>query len=200
MQDKGARRTNAERREATRNALLNAARALFVEKGYAETGTPEIVATAQVTRGALYHHFADKADLFRAVVEQEFAAVADEIERGSEATETPKAALIAGAKAYMAAMQVPGRVRLMLLDGPAVLGQAEIERIDQGNAAGSLRAGLEAAMQAGTMRRLPLEALTAQLSALFDRAALEISTGQPPGDHLAVIEAIFTSLASGPDA
>ena len=63
------RRSNADRRAQTRQALLETARPLFAEKGFAATGTPEVVAQAGVTRGALYHHFADKAALFEAVIE-----------------------------------------------------------------------------------------------------------------------------------
>ena len=76
-------RSNRERTEATKRALIDAARVLFVERGYAETATPDIVQMAGVTRGALYHHFEDKRALFRAVVEQEAGAVAAAIEERS---------------------------------------------------------------------------------------------------------------------
>lgn len=100
-------RTNAERRDATREALLAAARALFAEKGYAATGTPEIVAAARVTRGALYHHFADKADLFRAVVEAEHRRVAAEVEVVTAEGLAPLDALAAGAMPSSTAWPIP---------------------------------------------------------------------------------------------
>ena len=72
-------RTNRERTEATRLALIDAARALFVSKGYGDTSTPEIAVAAGITRGALYHHFADKRDLFRQVLVREAETVAADI-------------------------------------------------------------------------------------------------------------------------
>ena len=70
-------RTQAERSEATRGALIDAARRLFAERGYADVGTEEIVRAAGVTRGALYHHFDGKRDLLRAVYEQIEAEIAE---------------------------------------------------------------------------------------------------------------------------
>jgi len=195
MQQESARRSNRDRTEATRADLIAAARKLFTEKSYAETGTPEIVAAAGVTRGALYHHFADKQALFAAVVEQEAAAVAQEIERASPPSLFPRDALIAGSDAYLAAMRTPGRTRLLLLDGPAVLGRAAMDAIDNRHGSRSLREGLVAAMRAQAMTRLPAEALTALLAAAFDRAALAIETGASAEDYRAVLMALIDGLS-----
>ncbi len=196
MQSKPERRSNEDRTRATRAALIAAARRLFVEKGYAETSTPEIVKSANVTRGALYHHFADKADLFRAVIRQEYATVAAEIDAAAKTSTSTIDALTSGGEGFMRAMQQPGRVRLMLLDGPAVLGRLELDAIDRETSADSLRLGLKAAMEAGEIRPLPLDALAAQLSAMFDRAALGVAQGDTPEDHLRVLNTVLKDLAT----
>lgn len=195
QQEVGTRRTNRDRTEMTRTALVDAARALFVEKSYAETGTPEIVAAAGVTRGALYHHFADKKALFAAVVERESAAVAREIEDAAPAGLASLDALRAGGSAFLEAMTKAGRTRLLLLDGPAVLGHAGMEEIDRRHGGRTLREGLQAAMDDGAIRPLPLEALAAQLSAAFDRAALAIDAGAEPAEHAEVLAALVAGLA-----
>ncbi len=195
MQEKSEIRPNQTRTEATRSALLMAARRLFSEKGYADTSTPEIVRAAGVTRGALYHHFDDKEALFRAVVTEEYRAVSESI--ASSAGPVPGSALDAlrrGSRDFIAAMGDNGRVRIMLRDGPAVLGQSELDKIDQATSADTLRHGLVEAMEAGEIRKLPVDALTVQMSALFDRAAYAISEGDDPRDHLEVLDAIFLSL------
>src|ERR1044072_5758695 len=79
------RRTQAERSEATRRALGEAARPLFAAGGYAGVGTEEIVRSAGVTRGALYHHFGGKRDLFEAVYEQVEADLAERVAAGGAA-------------------------------------------------------------------------------------------------------------------
>ncbi|MET3592387.1 MULTISPECIES: TetR/AcrR family transcriptional regulator [Mesorhizobium] len=192
------RRSNRDRTEATRTDLIRAARRLFTEKSYAETGTPEIVAAAGVTRGALYHHFADKQALFAAVVEQEAATVAAEIDRASPAPLSARDALIAGSDAYLAAMRAPGRTRLLLLDGPAVLGRAAMDEIDSRHGNRSLREGLVAAMRARSIVKLPVDALTALLAAAFDRAALAIEAGASGEDYRAALIALMDGLSPAP--
>lgn len=194
MQPKPERRSNRDRSDATRAALIDAARALFVEKGFAETGTPEIVAAAGVTRGALYHHFADKAALFRAIVERDARVVAARIERDTGDETSPVEALMTGAEAYFAAMSEPGRARLLLLDGPAVLGIAVMNEIDRATGANQLREGLAFAMESGALKPIPLDAVTTILSAAFDRAALAIASGEPAGDYKAAIRTILNGL------
>ncbi|MFN4128614.1 MAG: TetR/AcrR family transcriptional regulator [Paracoccaceae bacterium] len=170
------RRSNHDRRQETRSALIMAARSLFLEKGYAATGTPEVVAQAGLTRGALYHHFKDKQALFLAVIEAEAAQIASEIEAGSVDAQTPLAALNEGAQAFFAAMRAPGRVRLMLLEGPAVLSPATMRRIDLETGGGTLRQGIAGALgSAATSGRV--DALADLVSAMFDRAALAIDGG-----------------------
>ncbi|SFP49452.1 TetR/AcrR family transcriptional regulator [Variovorax sp. 770b2] len=170
--------TNRERTESTQLALIEAARALFVSKGYGDTSTPEIALAAGITRGALYHHFADKRDLFRQVLAREAMAVAADIEAATPERLGPRAALLQGSEAYLDAMTVPGRTRLLLVDGPAVLGMAEAMAIDDANAAQSLREGLR---RAGMGRgEVSVDALSQLLSAAFDRAALEIDAGADP--------------------
>ncbi|MGQ2979019.1 MAG: TetR/AcrR family transcriptional regulator [Polaromonas sp.] len=175
MQEAKPSRTNRERTEATRQALLDAARALFVRKGYNDTSTPDICAWTETTRGALYHHFADKRDLFRHVLLREAEAVTADILAATPDGLAPRAALIAGSQAYLDAMTVPGRTRLLLIDGPAVLGRAEMLALDEDNAADTLREGLLAAIPGAG--KLPMDALAGLLSAAFDRAALDIDGG-----------------------
>lgn len=194
MQVENGRRSNPERTQATRAALIEAARKLFVEKSYAETATPEIAAAAGVTRGALYHHFADKQALFRAVVEQEARAVAAEIEHATPPSLTVLDALTEGGKAFLAAMALVGRTRLLLLDGPAVLGRTVMDEIDARHSARTLKEGLLAAMEDGKLRKAPVEALTALLSAAFDRAALFIETGADQKDVHAALAALMEGL------
>jgi AcrR family transcriptional regulator len=194
-QDSPARRTNAERHAETRAALMKAARALFADKGFAETGTPEIVAAAGVTRGALYYHFADKRDLFQAVLEDEEEALSARINAVSlPLADDPVEALMAGTRAFLAAATDPGTNRIIFIDGPAALGWDDWREIDARHAGATLRAGLSEAMAAGALKRLPLDEITNMLSAAFNEAALGLGAGRYTE---AALEQTFRALFEG---
>ena len=188
-------RNTREGMEQTRQALIAAARRLFAERGFADTATPDIVAAAAVTRGALYHHFDDKKALFEAVLTAEAQAVAAAIEAQSEEAPSARQALLSGAKAYFDAMREPGRTRLLLLDGPAVLGAAKVSKIDAEQAEGRLRQGVKAHLEEAGCSLEGLAALTDLLSAAFDRAALAIEAGKPRGEYEQAIAMIVDGLA-----
>lgn len=188
------RRTQEERRDATRRALIAAARRQFAESGYAATNTPAIAAEAGVTRGALYHHFADKQALFEAVVEEEHALLALAINAAAEAEDEPGPvrALIEGGDAYLAAMQDPGRRRILLIEAPAVIARERLEAINSRFGLKTLVEGVAAAVAAGAIRDLPVLPLAQLLDALFDRAAL--APAEELADYRKAIKALIRGL------
>lgn len=155
-----------------------------------------LVAAAGITRGALYHHFEDKRALFRAIVTDEALAVADAIERNAPADLRPIDALLAGSEAYLDAMRVPGRTRLLLIEGPSVLGPADMKKLDEDNAARTLRSGLEAANKRSAPSSASLAALADLLSAAFDRAALAIDAGEDAGHYRTAVATLIRSVAA----
>lgn len=174
------RRTQAERSEATRGALLSAARTLFTEQGYAGTGRDEIAAAAGVTRGALYHHFASKESLFRAVVEQleeeMTAEVATAAMRGGDAAEE----LRLGCLAFLDACLDPAIRRIVLLEAPAVLGWDEWRKIDERHGLALLTQGVEMVMAAGLVAPGPVKPLAHMLLGALNEAALLVANAKRP--------------------
>lgn len=175
MQEK---RTQADRRAATRLALLAAARREFAEKGYAGATTEPVVRQAGVTRGALYYHFTDKAALFEAVVDVVAAEVGEAILEAANRSTSPRAALIDGMRAFLDACLRDETRSIYLIDGPAVLGWRRWRMVDAGHSGKLLREGVAAALGEGSRR--DVDALTTLLSGAFNEAALWLSDA--PGD------------------
>ncbi|MGB0697542.1 MAG: helix-turn-helix domain-containing protein [Rhodospirillaceae bacterium] len=194
MQEEKTRRTQSQRRAETRTALLAAARRLIIAKGYAETSTPEIVRAAEVTRGALYHHFADKAAVMEALVRQEAEAVAAAISQAALADLPPLEAFMAGARAYFSAMAVPGRVEILLQEGPAVLGPDVMAAIDQDTGTATLVEGLQAVAADGRLSDAEIEPLADLLAAAFDRAAFAIAQGEDREAYEAAIRLLLRGV------
>ncbi|MBO0139916.1 TetR/AcrR family transcriptional regulator [Agrobacterium sp. Ap1] len=186
-------RSNRERTDATRTALLDAARTLFVEKGYAETATPDIVVAAEVTRGALYHHFADKKALFWAVIEREAKDVAADIDARSVDASSAREALLQGASAYFDAMAVPGRTRLLLKEAPAQ------HAIDSGEGEDPAEEGLKVGLShllSGSENLKLLDPLTSLISSAFEKAVIAIDCGGKRADYEAAIAALLDGLTA----
>ncbi len=182
--DTKARR--AAQAEATRAALVAAARRLFVEKGYHHTGTEEVVGEAGVgTRGALYHHFADKQALFEAV----FLAVEEDlvIEAAKNLADPADGALNQlrqGLIGFLDASLTPHVQRILLIDGPAVLGWVKWRELESLYGLGAIRAMLERAIEEGDLApNQPSDALAHLLLAAADEAALFIANA--PDQHAA---------------
>jgi len=193
MQEKNPHRSNEQRTKQTRAALIAAARKLFVEKGFAETSTPDIAKAAQVTRGALYHHFKDKTDLFRSVILAESELIAREIKEAASTDVTPLNALTKGAAGYFDAMSASGRPQLLLIEGPAILGHIEMREIDRKTGGQELLQGLRFELK-GREDDTTITVMADLLSAMFDRAALAITTGENPTPYQAIMDKLLRSL------
>lgn len=194
MQQSKPPRPNKVRTETTKAALKAAARELFLEKGFGETGTPEIVRRANVTRGALYHHFADKKALFEEIIEDECAAVTAQIDKRSMDGLSALDALKQGADAFIETMASDGRTKLILIEAPNVLGRDKLLEIEDRHTRRSLKIGVSEAMKAGQLSPLPPDALIEILSSIFDSAALNIEAGMPAQDITRVVHGIIDGL------
>jgi AcrR family transcriptional regulator len=187
-----------QRSRVTRDGLLNAARALFAERGYAAVGTEEIVRAAGMTRGALYHQFRDKEQLFEAVFEQVEAETTQRIAEGALATATdPLAALRAGSYAFLAVCAEPEIERIILLDAPAVLGWERWREIGFRHGLGLIVGVLQAGMDAGVIALQPITPLAHLLLGAMDEGALYIARSQDPDTARAEIEQIIDRLIAG---
>jgi AcrR family transcriptional regulator len=184
-----------ERAAATRARLLLEARALFAARGFAETSTDAILEMAGVKRGALYHHFADKAALFEAVCDLVAGEVAAAVDAAATGADQPLEALRAGARAWIATMARPDVRRILAVDAPTVLGLVRYDALDRRHAQTLLAEGLAAAMDAGAIDFPPgPDRLAALLSGAFNAAALRLGAGSDAGETEAWINAVLALI------
>jgi AcrR family transcriptional regulator len=176
------RRTQHERSAATRSAVVTAARQLFGSEGYAAVGTERIALAAGATRGALYHQFAGKAELFAAVLDEVEAEIAVRMVTavvGLDPVDTA-ALLLAGADAFLDACAEPEFQRIVLIDGPSVLGWELWREICLRHSVGLVAALLTDGIERGSISRQPVDPLTHILVGAVDEAALYIARAQDP--------------------
>ena len=187
----------AAQSEATRAELVGVATRLFAERGYAGVGTEEIVRQAGVTRGALYHHFADKRELFRAVHEGVERDLVQRIAAGVAGVADPWEVMVAGMRAYLAACTEPAVMQISLIDAPSALGWKEWRQMDARYGLGLVTTGLRAAMDAGVLRRQAVEPLAQLLLAAMAEAGLMVATAPDPAAARDQVEAPLLALLEG---
>ncbi|WP_329389259.1 TetR/AcrR family transcriptional regulator [Streptomyces sp. NBC_01351] len=177
MPEQGVR---ARQREQTRRALLREGRRLFSEQGYAAVSLAEIVRAAGVTKGALYHHFSGKPELFRAVLEEVQQEVGRRVAGAADAQDDPWDQFTVGCQEFLTAATDPDLQRIMLVDGPSVLGWAEWRAMDEAASARHLADALASLAEAGIIAPRPVAPLVHLLSGAMNEAALWLASSPDP--------------------
>jgi AcrR family transcriptional regulator len=183
--------------EATRARLIATARALFGERGYAAVGTEEIVRSAGVTRGALYHHFDGKADLFRAVFEEMERELAERIAREALSSRDAWEAHLAAVDLFLDACQEPEVQRIALVDAPSVLGWRTWREIEARYWLGLITASLQTLMDAGLIAEQSVEPLAQTMLGALTEAGLYVAGADDVAAARAEMAAVVRRLLEG---
>lgn len=187
--------TQAERRATTRAAILEAATELFADRGYEATSISDVLERSGVSRGALYHHFASKEDVFATVfVTKSSDAIRRAVARSRPAS-SPFEALVSGCLAWLDIVAEPPSARIVLVDGPVALGWSRATTIEEATSLGVMRQGIRAAVESGEVT-VPSVELAAQLvNAVVAQAALRVSVGgAEPSEAAALVRAMLGGL------
>jgi AcrR family transcriptional regulator len=191
-----------ERGRATREALISAARELFGAHGYDGTSIDAVLAAAGVARGALYHHFATKTDLFDAVLEREIMALADAVRKSARPTREPLAGLRAGCDAFLRLALDPAVQRITMLDAPAVVGWVRWRELDRRYLLGGVQTAIGHLADDGRIDPAEVEYLSHMILAAVGEAAMFVATSDDPDaalqTALASVDTLLTRVL-GPD-
>ncbi len=190
--------TQAERRDRTRAAIIGAATELFAGAGYSATSVTDILSASGVSRGALYHHFPGKEDVFAAVYAEVSAdAVAKATRRPQDASRLE--ALLASCLAWIEISSEPAVARILFVEGPKALGWERCRNIEEEASLGRVRMGLKLAAQSGEIVNADLDLTARAINAALAEVALTIHLGNPPASKAAArrtITALISGLAS----
>ena len=186
--------TQTERREVTVRSLLSAAEALFAREGFAATTVDDIVARAGVAKGALYHHFRSKEEVFAGVVDGMQRALAQSVvlaaAKGADSLERLKL----GCRGFLrASLDDPFR-RVVIVDGPAVLGWEAWRELDHRHFGVLLHGALAAAMEEGAIARQPIEPIAALLTGALTEAAMVCARADEPKREFRRLGTAFDGL------
>jgi AcrR family transcriptional regulator len=187
----------AAQSEATRAELIAVARRLFAERGYANTSTEELVREAGVTRGALYHHFKDKQDLFRAVVEMIEGGLGPRIMAAATPGADPWTFLVEACQTFLDACLDRDVQQIVLIDGPSVLGWDEWRKVEEKYGLALVSGGLAAAMAGGFIKEQPVAPLAHLILAAVNEAGLVIARSDDVATARAEVGAALIGVLEG---
>jgi AcrR family transcriptional regulator len=189
------RRSQPERSEATQRALVESARELFASESYSATQLDDIVRAAGVTKGALYHHFQGKADLFRAVFEQEQRRLAKVVSDAYHRQRDPWKGFFEGCRALLESNLDPGTQRITLLDAPSVLGWKEIREIQSKYCLRLVKEGLQEAISAGQIASRPIDPIAhLVVGAIFEGSMMVARADDQPAAAKRLLTELRTLL------
>lgn len=177
--------------------LVGVARKHFAVHGYAESSMEEIVAEAELTRGALYHHFGSKKGLFQAVLASVQTEIGERVEAEAAQSDDAWEQLIMGCRAFVMAAVEPRIRRILLIDGPAVLGWEAWRRMDEENSMQHLREQLQLMQQQGYLKPVPLDAMTHFLSGALNESVLWIAQSQDGSQSLEETMSVISHFLKG---
>lgn len=189
-------KTRAEKMGETRVKLIAAARLAFAQKGYAAASMDDLTADAGLTRGALYHNFGDKKGLMAAVVDQIDSELAQKAKAAGEAAGGGWAGLMAEGDAYIRMALEPEVQRIVLLDGPAVLGDPS-QWPSQNRCLQATITTLQELADAGKIKPADIEAMARLLNGMALNAALWVASAEDPDATLSKAMGAFACLAAG---
>jgi AcrR family transcriptional regulator len=176
----GMKVTKTAQTAATKARLERVARELFAERGFEGVSAEELVASAEVTRGALYHHYEGKEGLFAAVVESAMRELHTELVRETADMTDPLLALERGVGVFLKACSEPAVQRILLVDAPAVLGWQKWREMDAKYGLGLVKQALSAAMQAGLLARRDVDVVAHLLLGSLTEAAMVVARSPTP--------------------
>ncbi len=191
------RRSNPDRSRATQERLVSAARRLFEAQSYAETSIDEIARAAGVTRGAIYHHFGGKQQLFKAVIEDIQDELADHVDRNAEKHDDPWDAFVAGWISFLEEAPTAGIGRVLMLEGPAVIGYRDWQAIDDAHFHETVTYAIESLMSLGALSVQRVEPVVRVLLAISNTLGTLIAGSDEPEATRRAVAPVWTQLLSG---
>ena len=173
------RLTKIEQTARTRRAILDRSRHLFATKGYAATGTAEIISELGITRGALYHQFGDKLGVFKTVISEAYGEITDYLKTKVQPLDDNWEQLVVGCQAFLEITQQDDLRRLVFIEAPAVLAAETLVEFDQ-HGFGLLHRAIQIAVNEGKLSTIDAEGFAHLVNGSLNELAAWVAQSNDP--------------------